>query len=370
MKKPNNQPEERINMPAGEYGICGKCGRGTVWPNTVCDFCDPVGVYPAASYNIYGNKVNTHSDLPKKESNTILNTFKENVRRNVNAITDILGEPPVSDVEFDNFWKVYINNQYMKNENLDDIYNEIFGTCPKPKENIKKIRKETLDETFDKFFNESEIKVSKHQSKEIQKMKNFVDEIEESNDLNSLADSLQNIPKVSQTLVVNLFAGPGAGKSTTAAGIFFELKSRGINCELVTEFVKDLVWEERHKAINNQVYIFGKQHHRINRLLGQVEVIITDAPLLLTHVYDAEVNCPLRLLATREHLKHNSYNVFVKRLKEFNPKGRLQDYNEARNLDVRISTMLDSLNVKYDVCFGTPEGKDIIVKKILNLLKK
>lgn len=39
--------------------------------------------------------------------------------------------------------------------------------------------------------------------------------------------------------VINLFGQPGAGKSTGAAYIFSQLKLRGINAELVTEFAKD-----------------------------------------------------------------------------------------------------------------------------------
>ena len=39
-------------------------------------------------------------------------------------------------------------------------------------------------------------------------------------------------------IVVNLFGGPGCGKSTTAAWLFNQLKERGINCEYVTEFPK------------------------------------------------------------------------------------------------------------------------------------
>lgn len=39
--------------------------------------------------------------------------------------------------------------------------------------------------------------------------------------------------------VVNLFAGPGSGKSTTAAGIFYILKSEyNINCEYVSEYAR------------------------------------------------------------------------------------------------------------------------------------
>ncbi len=49
--------------------------------------------------------------------------------------------------------------------------------------------------------------------------------------------------KKHDTLVVNLLGGPGSGKSTTAADVFARLKWQDINCELVTEFAKDLVWE-------------------------------------------------------------------------------------------------------------------------------
>lgn len=173
----------------------------------------------------------------------------------------------------------------------------------------------------------------------------------------------------SDTLVVNLFAGPGAGKSTTAAGVFFELKSRGINCELAAEYAKDLCWEERHRTFTDQIYIFGKQYHRIHRLMGQVQVIITDSPILLTPVYDGEKRATLEKLVVEEHNKMWTYNAFLKRKKVFNPKGRNHDFDESKELDFLVADML----MKHDVCFetfeGTPEGKDAIVKKVLMLLE-
>ena len=89
-----------------------------------------------------------------------------------------------------------------------------------------------------------------------------------------------------KTLVVNLFSGPGAGKSTIAAELFAKLKWEGIDCELVTEFAKELVWEQRHDTFRNQIYIFGKQHQMVFRVLGKVDVVVTDSPFILSAVYD------------------------------------------------------------------------------------
>ena len=178
-----------------------------------------------------------------------------------------------------------------------------------------------------------------------------------------------NDNKLPETLVSNLFAGPGAGKSTTAAGIFYELKSRGVNCELVQEYAKDLTWEGRHKTFEDQIYIFGKQYHRIQRLIGQVAVIVTDSPLLLTPVYDKEKRATLEKLVVEEHDKMWTYNTFIKRVKEFNPKGRNHDEAGAKELDTMILDILWKHNVSFEVFEGTPDGKDAIVKKILMLLE-
>lgn len=41
-------------------------------------------------------------------------------------------------------------------------------------------------------------------------------------------------------LVINFFGGPGCGKSTMASRLFSELKSKGVKCEYVTEYAKDV----------------------------------------------------------------------------------------------------------------------------------
>jgi hypothetical protein len=52
--------------------------------------------------------------------------------------------------------------------------------------------------------------------------------------------------------VINLWAGPGAGKSTTAAGLFL-MKLTGRRVELVTEYAKEVVYDQDPTRIKNQL---------------------------------------------------------------------------------------------------------------------
>lgn len=164
----------------------------------------------------------------------------------------------------------------------------------------------------------------------------------------------------SKTVVVNLFGGPGSGKSTLMAGLFSELKFRNINCEMAPEFSKEKVWENSLDILSNQIYIFGKQHHTVFRLLNKVDVVITDSPIILSLYYGKNCSKSFADLVLEEHNKLDSVNIFVKRLKEYNPSGRLQTKEQAEKIDKEILNILDSNTITYNTLPGNKSSVDKI----------
>ena len=150
-------------------------------------------------------------------------------------------------------------------------------------------------------------------------------------------------------IVVNLFAGPGVGKSTTAARIFAELKMHGVNCEMALEFAKDKVWEESFKTMDDQIYIFGKQFHKIWRLKDKVDVIICDSPLPISIVYDKENSEAFHTLIMEQFNKFDNYNILLKRSGEYQKEGRVQTEEEAKEVDEIVKKVLKSYNIVHRV---------------------
>lgn len=149
--------------------------------------------------------------------------------------------------------------------------------------------------------------------------------------------------------VINLFGGPGAGKSTTAAGLFWLLKNRGMRVELVTEYAKALAWANRGEELTDQFYIYAKQHHRQHVLKGQVDFVVTDSPLLLPLLYNQTEPPSFREYVIDNWHRYDNVNYFIERVKPYIQLGRFQQQLEADALGKRTHAMLLDLNVSF-VC--------------------
>jgi len=169
---------------------------------------------------------------------------------------------------------------------------------------------------------------------------------------------------------INLLAGPSVGKSTFAARLFVALKEKHVNVELVREYPKDLTWENRISTLQNQVYVFAKQHHMIWRLKDKVDVCVVEGSLLNSLAYFPEENENLKNLLLSEFHKFDNMNFYLERKFEYQQAGRLGSENDAIFRDDAILTILKENSIDYTTI--DPKDRevfDVIVQKILDKLK-
>lgn len=168
--------------------------------------------------------------------------------------------------------------------------------------------------------------------------------------------------------VINLFGGPGVGKSTTAAGLFFEMKKMGLEVELVQEYAKDMVWEQRHNVLEDQIYVFAKQQRRIARLVAHnISWVITDSPIPLGLVYvkPDTLGDNFSNLVMETFDSYENYNFLLSRNVAYNPVGRNQkNVQEAVDFDVKVHNLMKKYQMTYKPIVGGEPAVPSILKAI------
>lgn len=154
-------------------------------------------------------------------------------------------------------------------------------------------------------------------------------------------------------LNINLFGGPGLGKSTIASGLFYNMKIQNYKVEFIPEYAKELTYANDYTKLSDQLHILGEQHHRMFRLKDKVDYIIHDSPFIMGLVY-LQDDTPLPKEIYEEFVitmfkNYNNLNVFLKRNlnNEYQEYGRSQSLDEAIEKDIQIKELLDRFGVKY-----------------------
>lgn len=152
-----------------------------------------------------------------------------------------------------------------------------------------------------------------------------------------------------KTTVINLFGGPGCGKSTTAASLFAFMKQKGLSVELIPEYCKQWAWGNRERSQWDSIFFLGKQCSYESLLYGKVDYIVTESPILLSGVYQNVYSDGKRQYvqkaaeafidhAEAEGIKH--FNFFIKRKFPYVEEGRWENAQIAEKIDDYIMSYL------------------------------
>ena len=181
-----------------------------------------------------------------------------------------------------------------------------------------------------------------------------------SNEFNKLISEQKKITSnVSDkhTIVINAFAGPGAGKTTSCLEVAEKLKKQGFVTEYVQEYAKELVYDNNLIMLDghyeHQFDILKEQVKRINRLYGKVDFILTDSPVLLNNTYLNEDKGTNDYVTYCENVKkiytlYDNFNYFVERDKSaFEEEGRIHNLKQSIVIDDELKNTLHNNQIDF-----------------------
>lgn len=151
--------------------------------------------------------------------------------------------------------------------------------------------------------------------------------------------------------VVNLFAGPGVGKTATAKVLSGLLSQLNYRSELVPEFAKFATYSNNRAALSDQIYMFAKQENRLHVLRDTgMDFVVMDGPLPLALLFT-----PDEYYKSYEPLVMEVFNSYenINILLEPNPTfayqqhGRNENQAEAQALQERVVSLLERHRVPY-----------------------
>lgn len=175
--------------------------------------------------------------------------------------------------------------------------------------------------------------------------------------------------------IINIFGGPGIGKSSIAAGITYKLKKNHISCDQPYEFPKLLAWDDNHSAIQDQLYVLANQHRGIVKSYGKVDYIVLDSPILLSLTYRnyyKGTEYPSSLygesfdkMVLDTFNQYDNINIVLDRADGVhNNNERYQNLEESKELDIVIENSL----IKNNIPFHKIKVDDNTVDNIIKLV--
>jgi len=147
-----------------------------------------------------------------------------------------------------------------------------------------------------------------------------------------------------QTLYINLFGGPGSGKTTTLHDLISAIKRHPNLQDTITRDVQEyatmLILKNQTNMLKNQTLVTGKQRDMLAEWNGLVDIVVTDSPIALGYFYTNDIYHKFRVVQMDEQFRRNApycFNVFKEReLNEFSKVGRVTDEEQSKSVDAEI----------------------------------
>jgi cellulose biosynthesis protein BcsQ len=145
--------------------------------------------------------------------------------------------------------------------------------------------------------------------------------------------------------VINLFAPPGAGKSTTAKLLSAMLSLADYKVEFLPEFAKFATLSRNHSALSDQIYMFAKQENRLKVLSHtDIDYVVMDGPLPLTLLWQpAGYYRYYEPLVMEVFSSFDNINFLLRRgdAAPYKTFGRNETEAEAADLGLRLEQLLE-----------------------------
>lgn len=152
--------------------------------------------------------------------------------------------------------------------------------------------------------------------------------------------------------VVNLFAAPGTGKTTTGQLLSGLLSISDYKVEYVPEFAKFATLSNNQAALSDQIYMFAKQQNRLHVLKNAgLDYVIMDGPLPIAllfqppeyfHFYEPLVMEVFRSYDNVNFLLQRNPSLPYKTL------GRNESESQAKSLDGRVRDILERYALPFE----------------------
>ena len=156
-----------------------------------------------------------------------------------------------------------------------------------------------------------------------------------------------------KTKVINLFAGPGGGKTATGLELAGLMKKIGMSCEYAPEAVKSHVWDNNQRALSCQPKIFGDQLNELHKLDGKCDFIVTDSPLTINLLHNGfGVTQNYKNWIVEIFNMFDNINILItvdRETHKYEESGRYESKERAAEMDIENNKMLIENNIPFVV---------------------